>query len=136
MGQNEYEEVNFQPAASAGGENYGWRSMEGLHCFNPQNNCDQAGLVLPIAEYSHAEGCSITGGYVYRGAQYPALSGQYFFADYCLGTIWSLTRTATGEWSRADRLAADLRISSFGEDVAGELYVIDHSGAIYRMTTK
>ncbi|MBP7686789.1 MAG: PQQ-dependent sugar dehydrogenase [Thermoflexales bacterium] len=136
VGQNQYEEVNFQLAASAGGENYGWRSMEGLHCFNPQSNCDQSGLVLPIAEYSHAEGCSITGGYVYRGAQHPALTGQYFFADYCLGTIWSLTQDAAGEWSRADRLAADMRISSFGEDVNGELYVIDHSGTLYRMITQ
>ncbi|MBI5567038.1 MAG: PQQ-dependent sugar dehydrogenase [Chloroflexi bacterium] len=136
VGQNQYEEVNFQPAASAGGENYGWRSMEGAHCFNPQSNCDRSGLVLPIAEYSHAEGCSVTGGYVYRGAQYPALQGQYFFADYCIGTIWSLTRDTTGEWSRADRLAADVRISSFGEDVNGELYVIDHGGAVYRMTMK
>lgn len=136
VGQNQYEEVNFQPAASAGGENYGWRIMEGAHCFNPQNNCDQAGLVLPIAEYSHAEGCSVTGGYVYRGARYPALQGQYFFADYCIGTIWSLTRGTSGEWSRTDRLAADVRVSSFGEDANGELYVIDHSGTVYRMTAK
>lgn len=135
VGQNEYEEVNFQPANSPGGENYGWRIMEGRHCFDPQSNCDQSGLVPPIAEYSHAEGgCSITGGYVYRGTRYPALQGQYFFADYCTGTIWSLARAATGEWSRADRLSADMRISSFGEDVNGELYVIDHGGSIYRMT--
>ncbi len=136
VGQNQYEEVNFQPAASTGGENYGWRIMEGTHCFNPQSNCDQTGLVQPIAEYSHAEGCSVTGGYVYRGAQYPAWQGQYFFADYCIGTIWSLTREATGGWSRADRLAAGMRISSFGEDVNGELYVIDHGGAVYRMIAK
>jgi len=136
VGQNQYEEINFQPAASAGGENYGWRIMEGLHCFDPQSNCDRSGLVLPISEYSHAEGCSVTGGYVYRGAQHPALQGQYFFADYCIGTIWSLTRAASGEWSRADRLAADMRISSFGEDVNGELYVLDQSGTIYRMTTQ
>ncbi len=136
VGQNQYEEVNFQPASSAGGENYGWRIMEGAHCFNPQSNCDRSGLVLPISEYSHAEGCSVTGGYVYRGARYPALQGQYFFADYCIGTIWSLTRDATGKWSRTDRLAADIRISSFGEDVNGELYVIDHSGTVYRMTAK
>lgn len=136
VGQNQYEEVNFQPAASAGGENYGWRIMEGTHCFNPQSNCDQTGLVRPIAEYSHAEGCSVTGGYVYRGAQHPALQGQYFFADYCIGTIWSLTRNAAGEWLRVDRLAAGMRISSFGEDVNGEVYVIDHGGTVYRMTMK
>ncbi|MFN8597657.1 MAG: PQQ-dependent sugar dehydrogenase [Anaerolineae bacterium] len=137
VGQNTYEEVNFQPASSAGGENYGWRIMEGLHCFNPREGCDQTGLVLPVAEYSHAVGgCSITGGYVYRGAQYPALQGQYFFGDYCSGTIWSLQRDDAGQWQMQVALNADVRISSFGEDVNGELYVIDHSGAVYQIGAK
>jgi glucose/arabinose dehydrogenase len=136
VGQDTYEEVDFQPAASAGGENYGWRIMEGLHCYNPSAGCDRSGLTLPIAEYSHGEGCSVTGGYVYRGANYPALQGQYFFADYCSGTIWSLQRDAAGQWTRTERLAANLPISSFGEDVHGELYVIDLGGAVYQLVAK
>lgn len=136
VGQNQYEEVDFQPAASPGGENYGWRIMEGRHCFNPPSGCDQTGLVLPVAEYSHADGCSITGGYVYRGTQYPQLNGQYFFADYCIGTIWSLQRDAAGAWQMEKRLSPDIRISSFGEDASGELYVIDHGGAVYQLTAE
>lgn len=136
VGQNQYEEVNFQLSDSAGGENYGWRIMEGAHCFNPRDGCDQTGLILPVAEYSHAAGCSITGGYVYRGSRFPQLSGQYFFADYCLGTIWSLQRDAAGQWQMTERLSPDIRVSSFGEDAAGELYVIDHGGAVYRMVAR
>jgi glucose/arabinose dehydrogenase len=133
VGQNAYEEVNFQSAASVGGENYGWRTMEGLHCFDPKVGCDQAGLVLPIAEYSHAEGgCSITGGYVYRGLQYPVLDGAYFFGDYCTGYIWSLQRNGD-QWQMTKRLESGVRISSFGEDFSGELYVIDHGGAVYQL---
>ena len=136
VGQNTYEEVNFQAAASAGGENYGWRIMEGLHCYAPQENCQQAGLTLPVAEYSHAEGgCSITGGYVYRGEKYPALAGQYFFGDYCTGNIWSLQRDGD-QWPLSKRFTADRRISSFGEDVNGEVYVIDHGGAVLQLTAR
>ena len=136
VGQNTYEEVDFQPAASQGGENYGWRIMEGLHCYDPAEGCDRSGLVLPVAEYRHdVGGCAITGGYVYRGTQYPVLQGQYFFGDYCTGIIWSLQQ-AGGQWQMTKRLASGLNISSFGEDLAGELYVIDHNGAVYQLTAK
>ena len=136
VGQNTYEEVNVQAASSAGGENYGWRIMEGLHCYNPQEGCDQAGLVLPVAEYNHADGgCSITGGYAYRGAQYPVLNGAYFFGDYCSGIIWSLQRDGD-HWQMAKRLESGVRISSFGEDENGELYVVDHGGAVYQLVAK
>jgi glucose/arabinose dehydrogenase len=136
VGQNAFEEVNFQPAASAGGENYGWRIMEASHCYNPPEGCNQAGLVPPIAEYSHNEGgCSVTGGYVYRGSQYPAMQGVYFFGDYCSGIIWSLQRNGDG-WQMTKRLEAGVRISSFGEDVNGEVYVVDHSGAIYHLVAR
>lgn len=136
VGQNAYEEVNFQPAASKGGENYGWRIMEGNHCFDPRQGCDQSGLVLPIAEYSHAEGgCSVTGGYVYRGSKYPALQGAYFFGDYCTGYIWSLQRDGD-QWQMTKRLEPGVRISSFGEDMNGELYVVDHSGAVYQLIAR
>ena len=136
VGQNTYEEVDFQPAASKGGENYGWRIMEGLHCYDPQAGCDQSGLALPVAEYSHADGgCSITGGYVYRGSKYPVLDGAYFFGDYCSGNIWSLQREGD-QWQMIKRLEADKRMSSFGEDVKGELYVVDHGGAVYQLVAR
>ena len=136
VGQNAYEEVDFQPASSAGGENYGWRIMEASHCFDPREGCDQSGLVLPVAEYSHAEGgCSITGGYVYRGLDYPVLNGAYFFGDYCSGIIWSLQREGD-LWQMTKRLESGLRISSFGEDMNGELYVVDHGGAVYQLVAR
>ena len=136
VGQNVYEEVHFQPADSPGGENYGWRIMEGMHCFDPRQGCDQSGLVLPVAEYSHDEGgCSVTGGYVYRGLEYPALNGTYFFGDYCSGIIWSLQREGE-QWPMTKRLETGVQISSFGEDVNGEMYVIDHGGAVYQLIAK
>lgn len=138
VGQNRWEEVNFQPATSPGGENYGWRIMEGFHCFNPPTNCDQTGLTLPIHEYGHAPGfCggSVTGGYVYRGRQVPELIGTYIFGDYCFGTIWGLKPTGLGLWEHTELLQTDLLISSFGEDESGEVYVVDHRGAIYQITS-
>ena len=137
VGQDLYEEIDLQSASSKGGENYGWRSMEGLHCYNPSSGCDQSGMVLPIAEYNHAYGgCAITGGYVYRGTQYPALNDLYFFADYCSGKIWSLQRDASGQWPMTERLDSGVLITSFGEDQAGELYVVDQKGAIDRLVAK
>lgn len=136
VGQSAWEEVNFQSASSSGGENYGWRIMEGRHCFNPSQGCDQTGLTLPVAEYDHGQGCSVTGGYVYRGSAYPWLDGLYFFADYCTGTVWSLERDASGAWVMTPRSAADFTVSSFGEDRDGELYLTGHNdGTIYRLTS-
>lgn len=133
VGQNMWEEVNVEAAASPGGRNYGWNIMEAGHCFL-QEGCDTEGLVLPIFEYDHSQGCSVTGGYVYRGQQFPELNGNYFLADYCLGTIWRLFPTASGEWSSAVVLQSNRIISSFGEDVNGELYVISHGdGAVYQV---
>lgn len=135
VGQNQYEEVSAQPAANSGGENYGWDVMEASHCFEPQTNCDSSGLVLPVAEYDHSQGCSITGGYIYRGTQYPQMTGVYFFGDFCSGNIWGLRREATGEWKMALLLNAPIGISSFGEDSTGELYVLDYrNGTIYHLT--
>jgi glucose/arabinose dehydrogenase len=135
VGQNLYEEVDFQPAASRGGENYGWRLMEGNHCFNPAQNCDTGGLVKPIAEYSHEFGCSITGGYVYRGRAYPGLVGQYIFADYCTGIVWTTARDANGQWQTNQVGKFDDTISSFGQDESGEMFVVGHgNGVIYKLT--
>jgi glucose/arabinose dehydrogenase len=136
VGQDTYEEVDFQPASSSGGENYGWRLMEGKHCFESRLACLRPGLTLPILEYSHQSGCSITGGYVYRGSKYPWLSGLYFFADYCTGITWSAERSASGAWEMTQRMKVDLQVSSFGQDRAGELYLLGHNdGTIYRLVS-
>lgn len=133
VGQNQFEEVNFQPAASSGGENYGWNIMEGMHCFTDPA-CSQAGLTLPVAEYDHLSGdCSVTGGFVYRGAQYPSLQGIYLYGDFCSGRIWGLRRNGL-VWENQLLLDTTLNISSFGEDEAGNLYVADMTaGVIYKI---
>jgi glucose/arabinose dehydrogenase len=137
VGQDHYEEVDLQPAASIGGEDYGWRRMEGFHCFNPATNCSDPSFTMPVLEYSHAEGnCSISGGYRYRGTQVPSLSGAYLYGDYCTGTIWSATQTGA-TWTANILLTTNLRISSFGEDISGELYVLDVAkGIVYRIAAK
>ena len=134
VGQNLWEEIHFQPANSAGGENYGWNIMEGNHCFQTET-CDQTGLELPIFDYPHGDGsCSITGGYVYRGQQFPELYGNYFFADYCSGIFWSLFPEADGSWTVNQLLDSPHFVASFGEDVNGELYFLSYGeGAVYQI---
>jgi len=131
VGQNAWEEIDFQPAASSGGENYGWRITEGSHCYNP-NPCDTTGLTLPIWEYGRSDGRSVTGGFVYRGAAYPGLQGVYLYADYLSGRIWGLRFDGSG-WENRLLLESGRNISSFGQDAGGELYVIDHAGEILRV---
>jgi glucose/arabinose dehydrogenase len=131
VGQNQLEEVNFQPASSTGGENYGWRGFEGSAVYSGEPIPD---AVMPVAEYNHAVGCSVTGGYVYRGPTLPELDGIYFFADYCSGNLWSSYRDAAGVWQTDLFQQTGRTISSFGEDEAGELYLTDHgSGDILRL---
>ena len=133
VGQNQWEEIDYQPAASVGGENYGWDLMEGTHCYDA-DTCDQSGLVLPVAEYAHGDnGCSVTGGYVYRGTAEPSLQGAYFYGDYCSGRIWGLARDASGEWQSNELLDTALQISSFGETEDGEVLVVDLDGTLYRL---
>jgi glucose/arabinose dehydrogenase len=135
VGQLLYEEVNVQPAASPGGENYGWDIMEGLHCYEPSEGCNQSGLTLPVVEYTHEQGnCSVTGGFVYRGPGSPRMQGIYFYGDYCTGGIWGLRQN--GEiWE--NQLLADTvltRLTSFGEDETGNLYATDlNTGSVYRL---
>jgi glucose/arabinose dehydrogenase len=131
VGQGTFEEVNFQPALGSGGENYGWNIMEGAHCY-PGGACDQTGLTLPVHEYDHTLGCSITGGFVSRDAASVNLWGTYIFGDFCSGRIWGLQRMQSG---RDAFLLADTTsvLSTFGEDEAGHLYAADYNtGAIYR----
>jgi glucose/arabinose dehydrogenase len=132
VGQDRYEEVDFQPAANRGGENYGWNTMEGFHCFKPAEGCSQDGLTLPVLEYDHSRGdCAIIGGLVYRGAANPAMQGIYFYGDWCSGRIWGL-RSNNGTWESTLLLESGLRITTFGKDENGNLLVADgSSGYIY-----
>jgi len=134
VGQNQWEEVNFQAAGTEGGVNYGWNIMEATHRYSGEPVIK--GLTDPITEYSHAEGCSITGGYVYRGAALPDLQGVYFFGDYCTGTIWSTYRDGSGAWQTNRFLESGQIISSFGEDESGELYVVNHGGNIWKLIAR
>ncbi|MGE0601267.1 MAG: sorbosone dehydrogenase family protein [Dehalococcoidia bacterium] len=137
VGQNKYEEIDFQLAADKGGANYGWNIMEGLHCYKPATGCDQTGLVKPIFEYDHGSGCSVTGGYVYRGKAVGFLSGKYLFTDYCGSTLWATTRSASGEFATAELGKLPDGVTSFGVDEAGELYfVTDSEGGVYRFVPK
>jgi glucose/arabinose dehydrogenase len=132
VGQNRWEEVDVV-SDKEGGLNYGWNIMEGPACYRT-SNCDQTGLTLPIYSYGHDEGCSITGGYVYRGSAIPVVVGHYFFADYCNGWVRSFKFdggkvTEPRQWS----VGNVGRILSFGEDAAGELYVLSDKGTVYHI---
>jgi len=136
VGQNKWEEIDFVPSGSAGGLNFGWDLMEGSHPFELKNDTDVQNLVSPVVEYGHNLGCSVTGGYVYRGNRYPELQGTYFFSDYCSGTIWGL-RMREGNWEWAKFLDPKLRVSSFGEDESGEVYILDYfDGYIYHLAAE
>jgi glucose/arabinose dehydrogenase len=133
VGQNAWEEINFQPAASPGGENYGWNAYEASRVFNNRLTVDNA--VMPIAEYEHtgANGCSVTGGYVYRGEALPELQGAYLYSDYCSGRIWVAYRDTSDTWQSSVFLDSGLQVSSFGEDDNGELFIVDYGGAVFRL---
>ncbi len=132
VGQDSYEEADFQPASSQGGENYGWNIMEGLHCFEPMEGRDPTGLTLPVAEYDHSQGdCSIIGGFVYRGMDFPGMQGIYFYGDLCSGRIWGLKNDGTA-WQTALLLESRLTITTFGKDQNGNLLVADRAnGDVY-----
>lgn len=132
VGQGRLEEIDVVPARDPG-LNFGWRLMEGNRCYNP-SRCDPTGLVRPTLEYSHAQGCSVTGGVVYRGTRIPALIGHYVYGDYCSGWIRSFAMEG-GQVAdhRMWQLAEKPSISSFGTDGEGELYVVDHGGRVLRV---
>ncbi len=132
VGQNKWEEIHVQSHESTGGENYGWNIMEGAHCYNV-STCEQSKLIMPVAEYDHNKGCSVTGGFVYRGEKYAGLQGMYVYGDYCEGTIWGL-RNVNGSWQNSLLVDTDLNISSFGENEDGDVYVVDLKGGIHEIT--
>lgn len=136
VGQNAWEEVNFQSHLSMGGENYGWRLKEGFACFNPSTNCDPGGLTDPVLVYSHGGTpfrCSITGGFVYRGPSVPALNGHYLYGDYCSSQVWTLI-FHDGSWQSqllevfVDDASLGESVIAFGEDHLGEVYICTRTG--------
>lgn len=142
VGQNAWEEIDFQPGSSTGGENYGWRCMEGDHCTGLSGcSCNAGSLTDPVYEFNHSGNCSITGGVVYRGSAIPSLQGTYFCADYCSNRIWSMEHNGTGVTnvvSRQNELnppgsATISQITSFGEDALGEVYILEQGGQIWKI---
>jgi len=129
VGGGQWEEIDFLEAGSPGGTNFGWNFREGAHDYEGGG---PEGMVDPVAEYSHSEGgCSVTGGYVYRGSM-PEWNGIYLYGDYCSGLIWGLIRS-DGSWQSQLLFDTDVNITSFGEDESGEIYLVDDSGEIYRL---
>lgn len=134
VGQGAREEIDFQPASSQGGENYGWDVMEGSICYNA-TTCNQTNKVPPVTEYTHAVGCSVTGGYVYRGPAYPSMQGHYFYGDYCQGILFDLYHSSENGWISQQLLDTAHGISTFGEDENGELYLADYfEGSVYQIS--
>jgi glucose/arabinose dehydrogenase len=132
VGQNRLEEINVRPGSEPG-VNYGWNVMEGTECFGG-GSCDASAFAPPVLEYDHGQGCSVTGGYVYRGSRIAQLVGHYLYADYCRGWVRSFTyvdgaATAQTTWT----LPGVGPITSFGEDAVGELYITSASGSVYRI---
>ncbi len=136
VGQEIVEEVNFQPAASTGGDNYGWRLMEGSECFEPATDCDDGSLVAPVIEYRHDLGCSITGGYRYRGRRAETLRGHYVYGDFCSGTVWGAEPNRNGVWISRVLAETGLPIVTFGEAENGELYLVAFGGSVYRLVSR
>jgi glucose/arabinose dehydrogenase len=131
VGQGQWEEINFQPVDSPGGENYGWNAYEGAHVYS--GAAPASDVVAPVLEYSHNSGaCSVTGGYVYRGELIAGLQGYYFYGDWCTGTIWAARQDDAGNWQTEVSLESGRGISSFGEDETGEIYLVDYNGEILR----
>ena len=132
VGQGSWEEVNRESFGQAGGRNYGWRVMEGRHCYNA-STCNRSGKTLPITEYGHTSGnCSITGGFVYRGPTQTALVGRYVFADFCSGRIWSIVATG-GNGDQVLEADTTQQITSFGEGADGELYAVTIDGGLFQV---
>ena len=130
VGQNEWEEIDIIER----GGNYGWNTLEGNHCFNPRENCDREGKIPPVLEYSlDGQPCSVIGGYVYRGEAIPWLQGAYIYGDFCSGKVHGL-RYENGQVTEHKELAdTNLRIMSFAEDNAGELYLLSQSEGVYHL---
>ena len=129
VGQNLYEEINL---VTRGG-NYGWNITEGFHCYDDSDgNCDQTGLEDPVVEYGRDQGCSVTGGYVYRNDRLPELSGAYIYGDFCTGKIWALRHDGKETTEHMQIVDSALTISSFAQSPSGEIYILSFDKNIYR----
>ncbi|PJZ75656.1 PQQ-dependent sugar dehydrogenase [Leptospira neocaledonica] len=138
VGQNNFEELNIEPA-NTGNINYGWRFTEGNHCYDPVLGCNTSGISFPKLEYNHFTGSSITGGYVYRGLNFPELNGRYFYGDFIAKRIWSILWDGTKVSERIEHtseMGFSSNVSSFGEDTNGEIYIVDYGGKIFRIETR
>lgn len=133
VGQNKWEEVDVARSGK-GGLNFGWRVMEGRHCYSPATGCSTKGLTLPVVEYGHGSGCAVIGGNVYRGSAQPLLKGGYLFTDECTGLVWAVDSAKSGQQALVQVATASSGIAGFGEDEAGELYAADLGGQIYRIS--
>lgn len=131
VGQNKWEEINYLPVGSPGGINFGWNFMEGTHSFE---GTAPGGLTNPVFEYDHSQGCSVTGGVVYRGQQIPEWNGIYFLGDYCSGNIWGLFRNSQGDWESKLLFNGVGNITSFGLDETGEVYLVIHNGSLLKLS--
>lgn len=131
VGQDWIEEIDLAPAGTSG-QNFGWPILEGNECYRT-DTCDETGLTLPVDQYTHDYGCSVTGGYIYRGLVIPDLVGTYLFADYCSGNLWGLIPNGDGSYTATGALETEYNPSSFAQDASGELYLIDLNGGIYRI---
>jgi glucose/arabinose dehydrogenase len=137
VGQDRWEEIDFLPANfSAAPANFGWNLLEGDHPYKDSGQTTPANYVAPVFEYGHDQGCSVTGGAVYRGTKLAEFYGVYLFGDYCSGTIWGLIHTAGQEWKAEKLFQTSAKISAFGSDEQGELYFLDLTGVFYRLEAK
>lgn len=132
VGQNQWEEINYLPAGSPPNANFGWNYREGMHPFKGAPPPGET-LLDPVAEYAHDQGCSVTGGVVYRGQELPEWQGVYLYGDYCSGNVWGLLQTPQGGWQNELLFETGVQISSFGEDESGEVYLVDYAGVVYRL---
>jgi glucose/arabinose dehydrogenase len=137
VGQDRYEEINVARSPNTAGLNFGWNIMEAHACYEPSDGCRRKGLEMPVAAYPHSKGCSVSGGFVYRGTSQPALSGGYFYGDYCSGIMWALNAKRPNKDGPAVVLRSGHNISTFGENEAGELFMADlSSGEIFKLKAK
>jgi glucose/arabinose dehydrogenase len=136
VGQNEWEEIDFLPAGSPAGANFGWNFMEGNHPYDLVTPPGDLNLIPPIAEYNHSEGCSVTGGVVYRGSLLPEWNGIYLFADYCSARVSGLLRLPDGTWQPENLFENVGNVASFGEDENGEIYLVDLAGIVSQLVRK
>jgi glucose/arabinose dehydrogenase len=135
VGQNDWEEIDFIPYGEGRGLNLGWNFMEGNHPYLPGGE-NEPGLIPPAFEYAHNQGCSVTGGVVYRGLSLPAWQGVYLLGDYCSGIIWGLLRDTNGQWQSQELFQTGAQITSFGEAVDGEVYIVSYSGDILQLNER